>query len=535
MRINLLLEDWKKDYFKLIMKKKCLILKRLNIFCLIMVTVFFLLNPVEVLAEDTLTGENEAKVYSENLILENLAQNADEDLDEFFEDDSKKDGSGNESDDTDDFFDDAGEMPDDHDSFDLNTDIQAASGGQKYFINGDISIKTGYRFNYDPVVEGVTDHRGLSHVTGKINLEFGAKFFESWDFVISGSAFYNLAHNIQDRDNYTDNFLEENESELALKKCYLRGSLTDKLDLKFGRQIVVWGKSDNIRITDVLNPLDLREPGMTDIEDLRLPLFMTRLDYYFSNLSLSAHLIHEHRSHKLPVFGSSYYYLPFALPDDDDPSWKLKNTELALALAGTFSGFDISLYFADIYDDTPYLNANNERLHEQILMTGLAANKARGNLLYKTEAAFFDGIRLSAYNQAGTLVNNSHHYSRLDYLVGVEYSGFKNTSLSFEVADRWFVDFDNDAKKSGKEEHNVEYAIRGSRTFLNEIFEISALASLYGTKADDGGFVRVNATYDYTDAIVFDVGVIFYDSGSSPMLKEIGENNTIFFSVTYSF
>jgi uncharacterized protein DUF1302 len=519
MRIYLPSEDWKKDYFKLIMKQQyVMFLKWLKIFSLgIFVSIVFL-NPATGLANDISKSGNAAEIIPEILIVQNLAQNTDDDLDEFFEEDSEKEGSKE---------DDTGEISED--------DAVNDSGKSNYFINGDISIKTGYRFNYNPAVDGVTDHSGLSHVTGKIHLEFGARFFESWDFFISRSAFYNLAYDIQDSDNYTDKFLDENESELELKKCYIRGSLTDDLDLKFGRQIVVWGKSDNIRITDVLNPLDLREPGMTDIEDLRLPVFMTRLDYYFSNISLSAYLIHEHRSHKLPVYGSSYYYLPFELPDDDEPSRKLKNTELALALAGTFSGFDISLYFADIYDDTPYLNANNKRLHKEILMTGFAANKAHGNFLYKAEAALFDGIRLSAYNQAGTLINNSHEYSRLDYLVGVEYSGFKNTTLSFEAADRWFMDFDSDAKKSGSEKHIVQYAIRGSKTFLNEVLEISVLASLYGSKADEGGFVRVNAAYDYTDAVVFELGVVFYDSGTSAMLKEIGENDTLFCSVTYSF
>ena len=36
---------------------------------------------------------------------------------------------------------------------------------------------------------------------------------------------------------------------------------------------------DNLRVTDVLNPMDLRVPGLTDIDDLRLPVTMIKLDY----------------------------------------------------------------------------------------------------------------------------------------------------------------------------------------------------------------------------------------------------------------
>ncbi len=49
---------------------------------------------------------------------------------------------------------------------------------------------------------------------------------------------------------------------------------------KVGRQIVIWGRSESLRVLDVLNPLDNREAGRVDIEDLRRPLAMVRVDAY---------------------------------------------------------------------------------------------------------------------------------------------------------------------------------------------------------------------------------------------------------------
>jgi len=513
--------------------------KKLKFIVPIVIFVFLFTNIHMSFAKDALKNSDRNIIDTQRFLLADSTDNTDDDLDDFFEDNTEKDNSGENTEDADDFFSDdepgseAGESQNRKDE--LEEDLQADSDEPGYFINGDLSLKFGYRFNYDAPMSGDTDHSGLSHAKAEINLEFGTTFFEKWDFFISRTAFYNFAYDINDQDDYADKYLDEYESEVALKKLFIRGSLSKDIDLKVGRQIVVWGKSDNIRITDVLNPLDLREPGMTDIEDLRLPVTMTKLDYYYKNLALSAYMIHEHRSHKLPVFGSGYYYLPYAMPRDEEPSRKIENTEYALSLAANFSGFDISFYLADIYEDTPYLNSKNQLRYEDIYMAGVAANKAKGNFLYKTEIGYFDGIRLSAFRTLGGLVDNLHEYSRLDYLLGVEYSGFKNASLSFEAADRWVTDFDDNAEKSGQKEHSVQYAFRGSRTFLNEVFELSLLASLYGAKADDGGFVRVNGAYDYTDSIVFELGAIFYKSGSSALLYNIGENNTIFCSVTYSF
>ena len=154
---------------------------------------------------------------------------------------------------------------------------------------------------YHHQAEGTdTEWHGLSRLRAKMVLELDAKFSESWQARVAGHGFYDFAYEIQGRDEFTQEVLDENENELEFGEVWLLGSITDQLDLKAGRQIVVWGKSDNIRITDVLNPLDLREPGLTDLENLRLPVTMTKLDYFLWGLNLSGMVIHEIRYNKEP-------------------------------------------------------------------------------------------------------------------------------------------------------------------------------------------------------------------------------------------
>ena len=102
----------------------------------------------------------------------------------------------------------------------------------------------------------------------KLQPEFRYKFNANWDSLISGNAFYNTVYRIRGRSQYNTETLESNETELEIREFSLRGTISDNFDLKIGRQIVVWGKSDSIRVVDILNPLDFREPGMIDIEDL---------------------------------------------------------------------------------------------------------------------------------------------------------------------------------------------------------------------------------------------------------------------------
>lgn len=462
-----------------------------------------------------------------------FAQTTEEDLDDFFNETPEPPKDDTDTEDLDDFFQEESESTGQTepakppDAF-VDTDSKTS-------INGSVSLKTGYRFSHDAPSAGQPDHRGLSKAAAEFNIELRAQLSDRWDTVISAKAFHDAAYEINGRNQYPGDFLDETETEFEWDETYLRGTLSDRLDIKIGRQIVVWGKSDNIRVTDILNPLDLREPGMTDIEDLRLPVFMTRLDYYLSNFSLTGYLIHEHRSNRLPVFGSPYYFLPSAVPDDSDPPSDIENTEFALSLAATFQGMDVAIYAADVYDNTPFLTGQNQSLNERIQMIGLAANIASGNFLLKGEAAYFDHIRLSGYRVCNTIIENPNDYSRLDLLAGLEYSGFDDTTLGFEVSDRWLVNHDTQAQLSGQDDHIIQYAIRGTRTFLHEVLELTLLISLFGDSADDGGFIRAQGTYDLTDDLAFTLGTVVYQSGPSLLLKEIGENDTIFLNIVYSF
>ena len=80
-------------------------------------------------------------------------------------------------------------------------------------------------------------------------------FPTEWKGLLSGRTFYDAVYELTD-EVYTDEVLETYESEAEIGEAWIQGSVTKNLDLKIGRQILVWGKSDNIRVTDILNPIE---------------------------------------------------------------------------------------------------------------------------------------------------------------------------------------------------------------------------------------------------------------------------------------
>ena len=400
-------------------------------------------------------------------------------------------------------------------------------------LSGSLSLGLSYSFAHDAPKPGETDYRGLSRLRPDFHLDLDLAVSENWKALISGRAFYDFAYEINGRDKYTDEVLDEYEKEVEFGEVYVQGSLLASLDLKVGRQIVVWGKSDNIRVVDILNPLDNREPGLVDIEDLRLPVTMTKLDYYLGKWNLTAIAVHEIRFNKNPVFGSEFFPFKTPLPEEKKPTNSLDNTEYALAVNGIFRGWDISFYGARFFDKQAHveivLPTQLERCHSRLSMVGTAVNVALGNWLLKSEAAYFKGLEFFAVP--------GEKKSRLDVLAGMEYSGFTNTTISLEAVNRHINDFDSTLKAppDNAQEDEFQTVLRYSGDFLHDTLHLVMLASTFGVTGDDGALQRFSVEYDVTDAFSVKLGLVTYQSGDKAQFRNIGDNDRLFLEAKYSF
>jgi len=135
-------------------------------------------------------------------------------------------------------------------------------------ITGSSTLSTAYNYSHKAPEEGATDYRGLSRLRAELLLELDTRLADDWKAFIRGKGFYDASYAINGRGEYTNDTLNTYENEVELRDFYILGKVSPSIDIKIGRQIVAWGKSDNIRVLDILNPLDNREPGMVDIEEM---------------------------------------------------------------------------------------------------------------------------------------------------------------------------------------------------------------------------------------------------------------------------
>ena len=405
-------------------------------------------------------------------------------------------------------------------------------------LTGSTSVALSYNYRSHRAARKNTDYQGVQRLRTRLNLQLDIDLPYEWKARMAGFVFYDFAYLIHGRNDYTQDVIDRYEWDIDTQDAWLQGSVTENLDLKIGRQVVNWGRSDTIRVLDVINPLDSSDPGLADIEDLRRPIGMARADYYWDRFSFTALAIPEIRFNLDPPPGSDFNPAPPPPPGIADPHEHtpedFAHWEWAAAVTGIFQGWDVSLHFAYVYDHTGHLESVLSlplRVdHNRLTLVGAGGNYTIGNWLLKSEIAWADGYGFT----------DASDKSRLDVMAGVEYYGINDTSIALEIAERHYFDFPGQPTlETGffvPQEDSVETALRVTSSFLNDRLELSALGLLFsGEDFHDGSIVRLQASYDIRDALVATAGILLFQEGDILPLNAWGKNDRLFFEVKYSF
>ena len=400
-------------------------------------------------------------------------------------------------------------------------------------LAGSTGINIAYAYAQSDPNPDKPDYRGLRKLRLYLQLDYQYDLTPSIRFFVDGKAFRDLAYQFLDREEYSEEYLKAYEQETELRETFLSTSLGPNIDVKFGRQIKVWGKADLLSVVDVLNPTDNREPGLIDIDDSRLPVTMTQIDYYTGAWNLNLVLIHEIRFGKSPEFGSEFYFSDVESSPEEIPT----ETEYGAALNGHFTGWDLSFYAASVYNDQgradgsfqPSLGVFPDRvIHDRLQLLGTAFSTVTGSWIVRGEIADVQGLRFT---------NFSKTFSRQDHVFGVEYSGISDGALSFELAWEWIREFETTLEEAPNEQEQstVTTAIRFQQDFLNQTLSFNVIAFQFGEFGSSGSSQRIGLDYDWADGLNVGGGILLYHEGDTSYSKRIANNDRLFAGLKYSF
>ncbi len=401
-------------------------------------------------------------------------------------------------------------------------------------LTGSVSVTAGFSYPDHRSSTG-TDYQGLVGLRSRLGLQLDLDLPCEWQARAAGSGFYDFAYLANGRGEYTGAVLDRYEWDADVGELWVEGPLLPALDLKLGRQIVNWGRSDTLRVLDVLNPVDNREPGLLDLVDLRLPITMAKLSYYpHPRWSVTGIYIPEIRFSIDPAFGSDFYPAAMPPPPQITSSGFTDRPEWAAAVSGIFEGWDISFHFADAYEDAPRLDplafpGAFQLKHSRVLLGGVGGNYTLGSWLVKGELAVLDGIDFATTGEK----------TRIDAMLGLEYYGLAENTFALEIVNRHLDDFEDSMKglPDLAQHDTVETALRWSADWWNARLHSTALVIVLGEKAQDGTVLRFSADYDIRDALVAGAGIQIFLKGtdSDGLLNSFAQNDRVFLRIKYSF
>jgi hypothetical protein len=419
----------------------------------------------------------------------------------------------------DDGFDDSGFDDSEFDDS-ITVDIPTAKPTQ---VNGSLSFESHYNTKNDlknSMLKLSTNIDIVHSLSNKAKIRANIKAYKDLIFSSSLSEY--------------DSIPEGYESEISIDQLSFEKSISPELDVKVGRQIVTWGVSDLIRVNDLINPTDNRLPGLTDIKDLKLGRFMTKLDYFpstDSTLSYQLILINENRFSLYPRYGSD-----FKMSTDlgiNTPSNSLSNTGLALAIKKNLDSADVSFYYLNTYLDKPFLKDGSLSYNNKSTRVGVAYNIAKGSFLIKAEA-----------NHADNVIFNTDELTTIkkpvsNFLLGVDYNGFTDTNVTYEISKKYVRNFDdilNNPYNNYLTKATTTQALRVSKRLLNNNLELNGMVMAFGKNLKSGGIIKINGVYKYDDNIDINLGYIDYlSSNNNDFADNLKDNDRFFMKINYKF
>lgn len=225
-------------------------------------------------------------------------------------------------------------------------------------LSGYLKNETAFRYR-EP--RAITKIRNIAYFNAKY--PYSSRF----RFNFSGWAYYDLAYDLFDYDTIAARFERNDDEPLAfivnlprekdspvaeIRELYMDMFLGD-MDVRLGKQFVVWGVLEGVRITDEINPVDFRELLMPELLDYRIPLWMAKLDYYRENASYQFLWIPDIRFHKPAPPGSEWELLQEVPGTRFPESFDYENAEIGMRVSTNRWDTELSFSYLYTWDDFP--------------------------------------------------------------------------------------------------------------------------------------------------------------------------------------
>jgi hypothetical protein len=328
-----------------------------------------------------------------------------------------------------------------------------------------------------------------------------------------------------------------------LREAYLEYAGTH-WDLRAGRQIIIWGVSDGIRITDIISPMDFTEFLAREYDDIRMPVDAIKFRCFSNSVKMELVFVPVFQSFIYPtdprnpwnIFPVSEGGPDVVITPAKTPPGTLASSEFGGRISAFFSGIDISLMSLYSWNKLPVFSTRfSEEMdttflipeHHRLFMTGFDLSTTLGSLVLRGEGAYFAG----EYFPTEINGSSNHLISRdvIRYLLGVDWYPGNEWTLTGQLSQTHIIKF---CHEMSCERNHVLATVGISKKILHSTLTLSTFG--YMDLSAKGFFNRTSLDYSLSDPIHLCAGVDLF-GGEGGMFGMYKDNSEVWIKVKYSF
>jgi hypothetical protein len=423
---------------------------------------------------------------------------------------------------------------------------EAATGGagdwlEALRVRGRLAEAFAYRL-HDP--GDVSKLKTQGWLEGKYTLS------ESADVRVVTRGAYDAVFEATDR--YPANVEHDQKTELSLREAILTLRGAD-VEVRLGREQIVWGEAISTFVTDVVNPKDFREFVLPDFTELRIPLWAVDVVYRLApGLTLEGVWTPDTMPNRLPKRGAEFQFarIPYRfrnpvvrLPDDAD-EFSLARSEGGARLSFLREGWDLALIYYDQADKSPVLFQRRvpqppapdvivlEPRHPRLHIVGASLGKSIDEVVVRAEVAASIGKRyetIDPLDRDGVVRRDT-----IDYLVGVDYTFFGALDASLQVSQKVLAGSSTNITRPGVAGTvTTSVALRVTTGFFDNTLNPTVLAVV----GADRGDLRVSPRLDWlvSGSLTLSVGADIFEGPRRTLYGQFDGNDRVTFTTTWRF
>jgi hypothetical protein len=324
--------------------------------------------------------------------------------------------------------------------------------------------------------------------------------------------------------------------DLELYEGYISHATPD-WDLRLGRQIVRWGKTDQISPADNVNPQDLREFFIPELEERKIPNWMARIRLFPGDVTLEGIFVPFFEENEFDFSGTTWALLgnqPNTLRiKESKPGKGLDNADLGLRTSTSLAGWDVAasylyateksprLRFEPANPAGPTLHADYRRQHIWAVEFETTANKFG----FRGEGAYFDKQTLHTESLDSVAKPVTHS------VIGVDYVGEQDWYANVQLSHQHVFAYESSILFLRRDNFYLNGEI--NREFWRGN---TKLRLRYALDLNDGGsFLTPEAILSYYKNLELTLGANVFFGPTDSLFGRYRDNDQIFCEAKYYF